>query len=402
MRCWCALLKIVMVLVWAVALGCAVSAHGSEDSIEREIEEQLRELERIKQEQVRLEQELQRLEQTERNVAQEVQNLDVQIEQLKAGIAQSRNRILELEDERAQLNRDIDRLTVHIEANRDRVQEAMVRAYKLSNAVDLWDILLGVSDPAEAEERLYLFQRYQEHENENISRHLDLKGDLQSKLDGVIQRIRLEVVLKEKLVLEDKQVQQLSETRRNMLTRIASDRQQFEQTRSALSSAQQELQGLIAHLQEELRRAREAGEPSLVASLPPVRQGRFYWPVSGGSIVRDFGERRDPTYGIQVYNPGIDIAATRGSNVYAAHDGVVILARSIRGYGRTVLLEHGSDVITMYAHLDEIRCSPGEVVRGGQVVGTVGDSGLAERPMVHFEVRVGAEAREENPLTWLQ
>ncbi len=395
-------IKIMVILSCVLVLGCISSAQGNEVDIEREIEEQLKELERIKQEQVRLDQELQRLEQTERNVAQEVQNLEAQIEQLKGGIAHSRNRILELEDERAQLNRDIDRLTAEIETNRDRVQEAMVRAYKLNSTVDLWDILLGVSDPAEVEERMYLFQLYQEHESENISRHLDLKGDLQSKLDGVIQRIRLEVVLKEKLVLEDQQVQQLSQTRRNMLANIASDRRQFEQTRSELSSAQRELQDLIAQLQDELRRAREAGEPSLVASLPPVRQGRFYWPVSGGSVVRDFGERRDPTYGIQVYNPGIDIAAARGSNVYAAHDGVVILARSIRGYGRTILLEHGSDVITMYAHLDEIRCSPGEIVRGGQVIGTVGDSGLAERPMVHFEVRVGTDAREENPLIWLQ
>ncbi|HSV31082.1 MAG TPA: peptidoglycan DD-metalloendopeptidase family protein [Atribacteraceae bacterium] len=389
------------ILVLVVLLMCSAPAWTQETSIEREIDTQLKELERIKQEQAQLEKELRQLERAEQNVVQEVRDLEAQIEELERGIAQSRNRILQLEEERSILNRDIERLSGEIEANQNKVRQVMVRAYKFKAQVDVWDILLGATDPNLVKEQWYLLRKYVEAERVTINRYLDQKTTLQEKLDGVIQRIRLEVVLKEKLVLEDRQVESLNEARRDMLSHITSDRKQFERSRTELVESQRDLQNLIAQLQEEMRRARE-GVPSPVANLPPVRQGRFFWPVSGGRVIRGFGEMKDPTFGIQVYNPGIDIAANRGTNIYAAHDGVVILARSIRGYGRTILIDHGSDVITMYAHLDEIRVNPGDMVSGGGVIGTVGDTGLAEQPMVHFEVRVGTDAREENPMLWLQ
>ncbi|MCX6090039.1 MAG: M23 family metallopeptidase [Candidatus Atribacteria bacterium] len=80
----------------------------------------------------------------------------------------------------------------------------------------------------------------------------------------------------------------------------------------------------------------------------------------------------------------------------------MLLARSIRGYGKTILLDHGQDVITMYSHMDSLVVNPGETVKGGQVIGAVGDTGLTDQTILHFEVRVGTNAKEENPLRWLK
>jgi murein DD-endopeptidase MepM/ murein hydrolase activator NlpD len=124
--------------------------------------------------------------------------------------------------------------------------------------------------------------------------------------------------------------------------------------------------------------------------------------VSGGTIFRRCGEWKDARYGITFYNPGVDIACPVGTPVYAAADGVVLLASTIRGYGKTIIIDHGNDLVTVYAHLGEIRVRAGDTVRGGQVIALSGDSGLVERPVVHFEVRVGTSAREEDPLLWLQ
>ncbi len=77
------------------------------------------------------------------------------------------------------------------------------------------------------------------------------------------------------------------------------------------------------------------------------------------------------------------------------------MAQTLRGYGKTILLDHG-DIITMYAHLSEIKVEGGQKVKGGEVIGAVGDTGLVERPLLHFEVRVGSSAREEDPLKWLR
>ncbi|MDK2896415.1 MAG: hypothetical protein PWP04_535 [Candidatus Atribacteria bacterium] len=371
------------------------------EDLEEEVKQQQVKLENLRKEQQRLEAELKRLLQSEKNLAQELEKLDQQIEVLEKDVVNSRNRILELEAERARLREEIEQVSKKIENNRGQVEKSMVRVYKYSVESHPWFSILDSADPAELSEKRYLWEKYHQFELETIEQHRKTQEQYQNKIKEIEKGIRLELVLKEKLLLEEQNLTQLKEARAQMLQKINSDVEQFRRKQQELVEAQKNLEGLIATLQEELKR-RESAASREIASLPPVKKGKFFWPVQGGKVIRPFGEGKDPDYGVVVYNPGIDVAVSKGSPVFAAHDGVVLLARSIRGYGKTILLEHGQNTITMYAHLEEIRVEPGERVAGGQVIGTVGDSGLADQPMIHFEVRVGTSAREENPLSWLQ
>jgi len=369
--------------------------------IEAEINTQLKELEKMKSEQVKLDQELKKIEKTQKNTAAEIQNIENKIEKLENDITTSRNRILQLEKDRTYLRADIDSLSKDISSSKTKISQAMVRAYKNNVNFDFWSVFLGSSDPAEVEEQWYLFQKYSEHEMNNISKYLDQKQNLQKKLKEVEQKIRLEAVLKEKLVIEEKNVKKLEETRKALLNQLIADKKNYQNGLSELAAAQKNVTKLIAQLQNELKKSRENAATS-IKSLPPVKMGRFFWPVSGGKVIKNFGISKDPVYQIQVFNPGIDIAASRGDNVYAAQDGIVLLARSIRGYGKTILIDHGQDVVTMYAYLDSIKVNPGDMVKGGQTIGLVGETGLTNVPAVHFEVRVGTNAQEDNPLKWLK
>ncbi len=369
--------------------------------IEAEINTQLKELEKMKSEQVKLDQELKKIEKTQKNTAAEIQNIENKIEKLENDITTSRNRILQLEKDRTYLRADIDSLSKDISSSKTKISQAMVRAYKNNVNFDFWSVFLGSSDPAEVEEQWYLFQKYSEHEMNNISKYLDQKQNLQKKLKEVEQKIRLEAVLKEKLVIEEKNVKKLEETRKALLNQLIADKKNYQNSLSELAAAQKNVTKLIAQLQNELKKSRENAATS-IKSLPPVKMGRFFWPVSGGKVIKNFGISKDPVYQIQVFNPGIDIAASRGDNVYAAQDGIVLLARSIRGYGKTILIDHGQDVVTMYAYLDSIKVNPGDMVKGGQTIGLVGETGLTNVPAVHFEVRVGTNAQEDNPLKWLK
>lgn len=391
-------LSFMMIFIILFSMTLVSLSYGAD--IESEIDTQMKELEKMKAEQAKLDQELKRLEKTQKNVSQEIQNIETQIEKLEKDITTSRNRILQLEKERARLRQDIQGISQDISLSKTKISQAMVRAYKNNVNFDFWSFFLGSSDPAEVEEQWYLFQKYSEYEIKNISQYLNQKKKLQNKLKEVEQRIRLEAVLKEKLVLEEKNVKQLEETRKSLLTQVARDKKKFQDSLAELLTAQKNVTDLISQLQKELNKSRE-NVPS-VGKLPPVKMGRFFWPVNGGKVVKNFGMSKDPVYQIQVFNPGIDIAASRGDNVYAAQDGVVLLARSIRGYGKTILIDHGQDVVTMYAHLDTIRVNPGDLVKGGQNIGAVGDTGLTESPILHFEVRVGTNAQEDNPLKWLK
>ena len=111
------------------------------------------------------------------------------------------------------------------------------------------------------------------------------------------------------------------------------------------------------------------------------------WPVEG-RIGSSFGEREDPINGEGAFHAGIDIEAPYGTPVRAAADGDVTGAAMGSGYGRTVELNHGHNLFTVYGHLSAVAVVPGQHVNRGQVIGYVGQSGRATGPHLHYEVRV--------------
>lgn len=111
------------------------------------------------------------------------------------------------------------------------------------------------------------------------------------------------------------------------------------------------------------------------------------WPVEG-RVASSFGERTDPIDGEGEFHTGIDIDAPYGTAVRAAADGVVSGADLGAGYGRTVELNHGFGVDTIYAHLSAVAVVPGQHVLRGQVIGYIGTSGRTTGPNLHYEVRV--------------
>lgn len=111
------------------------------------------------------------------------------------------------------------------------------------------------------------------------------------------------------------------------------------------------------------------------------------WPIEG-PVTSSFGEREDPLNGEGAFHPGIDISAPWGTPVRAAGDGDVTGASMGSGYGRQVVLNHGHDLITVYAHMSSISVLPGQHVTRGQIIGYVGQTGRSTGPHLHYEVRV--------------
>jgi hypothetical protein len=118
----------------------------------------------------------------------------------------------------------------------------------------------------------------------------------------------------------------------------------------------------------------------------------FLWPARGGLTSR-FGWRG------RRHHDGIDIAAAPGSPVVAAKAGRVSFSGWYGGYGRTVVLDHGRGVKTIYGHASRLLVRRGQVVRRGQLIARVGCTGHCSGPHLHFEVRV--HDRAVNPLAAL-
>jgi murein DD-endopeptidase MepM/ murein hydrolase activator NlpD len=115
--------------------------------------------------------------------------------------------------------------------------------------------------------------------------------------------------------------------------------------------------------------------------------------------VSKYGWRVHPILGVRKLHEGIDIWAPSGTPIHAAASGTVIWAGPRNGYGNAVIIDHGSGVGTVYAHQSVVAVSPGQSVGRGEVIGYVGQTGLAAGPHLHFEVRVGGKTYD--PLAYV-
>ena len=146
---------------------------------------------------------------------------------------------------------------------------------------------------------------------------------------------------------------------------------------------------------------RQAGSMAVAASIKkkkpatkkaPKKQYALLWPVTG-TITARYGQRRgDP-------HDGIDIRAPSGTKVKAARGGEVVFSAKYAGYGYLVVIEHDNGLITAYAHNRENTVKKGDIVKAGQLIAKVGNSGKSTSPHLHFEVRRGANP--QNPLRFL-
>ncbi|MDX9770404.1 MAG: M23 family metallopeptidase [Tenuifilaceae bacterium] len=123
----------------------------------------------------------------------------------------------------------------------------------------------------------------------------------------------------------------------------------------------------------------------MVASIPAIQ------PVSNKNLLRvasPFGVRMHPFYKVLKMHNGMDFTAPTGTEIYATGDGVVSdVIHSSRGYGNTVIIDHGFSYKTLYAHQSKILVRKGQRVKRGEVIGLVGNTGMSMAPHLHYEVR---------------
>lgn len=124
----------------------------------------------------------------------------------------------------------------------------------------------------------------------------------------------------------------------------------------------------------------KAGTSAYLGGAGPALSGYYLWPVAGGVV----------TQRLHGWN-GVDIGAPKGTSIYAAAAGTVIIARQNGawngGYGNYLVIQHDNGTQTLYGHATRLLVSAGQQVAQGQTIATVGSTGLSTGPHLHFEVR---------------
>lgn len=119
----------------------------------------------------------------------------------------------------------------------------------------------------------------------------------------------------------------------------------------------------------------------MLTSIPAIRPMKNVHSITSG-----FGRRYHPILKTMRMHTGVDIAAPKGTPVYATADGKVSGENGGSGYGITIIINHGFSYQSLYAHLSKKVVKPGERVKRGQLIGYVGNTGLSFGPHLHYEV----------------
>lgn len=187
-----------------------------------------------------------------------------------------------------------------------------------------------------------------------------------------------------------KQLTKLTEDKKRTATSLQASRSLKEEEERKLSAS------LAAIEQKENELLKKSEELTTMISNLKVRRkgayvnGQMAWPAPGyGSISSYYGNRKHPVLGTYRMHTGLDIAAPYGAAIVAANKGTIVYAGWQDDYGNTVIVDHGGDIVTLYAHCSSILSRVGQEVDAGTVIAKVGSTGLSTGPHLHFEVRTG-------------
>jgi len=167
----------------------------------------------------------------------------------------------------------------------------------------------------------------------------------------------------------------------SLITDLNNNIDEYTQAINESEAAEQELAEKILEMTKELERQRQE-HGALVDST-----GQYIWPSNSSKYVTSpYGMREDPIiYTWRMHN-GIDIGASYGTDILASDGGEVVTATYSSSYGYYVMLYHGDNRYTLYAHMSEILVDVGDSVYQGEVIGLVGSTGYSTGAHIHFEI----------------
>ena len=208
-----------------------------------------------------------------------------------------------------------------------------------------------------------------------------MKKDVEAKKKYLAQSIKT-------INSQQRDIERAIAQNQNMINKLKTDRRYYEQTERELARQSQNLQTMISKKPQD--------------TTVKVSSSGFMKPI-GGRITSPFGWRTHPIFNSRTFHSGVDIGGPNYGNILASNSGKVIYSGWYGGYGKVVIIDHGTingnPMTTLYAHMSTIKVKQGDYVKKGQVVGLEGTTGYSTGPHCHFEVRING--KPNNPLNYI-
>ena len=397
-------MKILHNIILCIAIFLSVAISQTEKrNYDNELRGQNKAINALRDEIKVLQNKIKKVDTQERSVTNRISYLDEEIT-LIAKLIQALNK----EEEKTKIQ--ISKLKANIEGNeielenlQIRYEKRIVNTYLKGSLTDLEKILSSTT---------WRQAMYRTHYLKIIS---DIEKEMTVKIERLLidisqQKVNLEVALRNNLNLKrdkEKQVNSYRTMRINRekeLTKIRSDKKSLANYVNEKKIGIDQLEGIIKQVLEDKarfereERIRQQQEVLKTKSFKSLR-GQLSWPAQG-RIIAKFGRQWNPKLKTTTENPGIDIKGQPGSSIKSIMNGVVTTITYIRGYGTTIIVDHGGGFYTVYSHVTNIQTDVDSEIRAGDVIAYMGDSGSINGSKLHFEI--WGKGQKLDPELWLR
>lgn len=395
-------MKFFIQIIFLIFFSQFIIAQSDERDYDEELKYQNNAINALKTEINQLRLKIKTAESRERSASTRISSLDEEISltaklirSLKSEEEKTRKRILQLKSEILKNENELESL-------RARYKKRIVNSYRKGRLTDLEKVFSSTT----WRQAIYRTQ------------YLKIISDIEKKLTNQIeslliqisqQKLELEAVLRNNLKLVRDKQQQISSyrdmriDREKELNRIRNDKKALSNYIEEKEAGVIQLESIIkkvledkARFERELR-IRKQQEALKTKSFKALK-GQLPWPAEG-RIIAKFGRQWNSKLKTTTENPGIDIKGQPGSPIRTVLGGVVTTITYIRGYGTTIIVDHGGGFYTVYSHVTNIQTVVDGQVRNGDIIAYMGDSGSINGSKLHFEI--WGKGQKLDPEKWL-
>lgn len=283
-----------------------------------------------------------------------------------------------------------------IESAKRLLSGRMVAVYKYGGAAE-FNVFMSATGAQDALSTSYLLSRMAEQDRSWITELSTQKETLDKAVaDLVKQKAELESRNKE-LEKQRTTIQKTTQDRNKLLNQARKDKALYQAEQEELKRSSGELKGKVNQLLSEKKKMQQQNK---TAATPVYHKGgKLAWPLRG-KVNSSYGTRTHPVFKTRTTHTGLDIDGEKGEPVRASAAGEVLYTGWLRGYGQVVIVDHGGNLTTVYAHLSGIDTTENAKVKTGDKIGRVGSTGVATGNHLHFEVRV--DGNTTDPMKYLQ
>jgi septal ring factor EnvC (AmiA/AmiB activator) len=254
---------------------------------------------------------------------------------------------------------------------------------------------MGAEDISQLMRREKYLQYIALYERRLLDNYRDALTGLTEKEKELMALKRELIKNREKVKAEEEALGEKKNKKEMLLSSVKREKSSHAKMLKELEEASKKILEII---RESEKAEREKEVPFAGKGFPSLK-GRLPWPVEG-KVAIPYGSQKDPQFNTPIFRSGTYIQSNTDSYAKAVYTGKVVFAEWFKGYGQLVIVNHGDGYHTLYGSLSEIFTKVGDIIKGKQPVGKVGNSGILNTPGLYFEVRY--KGKPLDPLQWLQ